>query len=92
MNTPTTTLLDDTLRCIALSGHSVEQIVFIGTESGYSLSWGEFASMIAEHPHIGDVASGHQVFEGSNDLFRIHEFFGLVRFGPEHPATGITDS
>ena len=57
MNTPTTTLLDDTLRCIALSGHSVEQIVFIGTESGYSLSWGEFASMTAEHPHIGDVAS-----------------------------------
>ena len=71
MNKPTTTLLDDTLRCIALSDHTVKQIVFIGTESGYSFSWEEFASMTAQRSHIGDIARDIAIeFSDGNTMWR----------------------
>lgn len=87
MSTPTTTLLDDTLRCIALSGHTVEHIVFIGTESGYSLSWGEFASMTAEHPHIGDVASDLVIeFADGMTMWREYDYdYGCSNWAFQRP-------
>lgn len=82
MNNIISTLLDDTLRCIALSGHTVEQIVFIGTESGYSLSWDEFASMTAQHPHIGEIARDIVIeFSDGKTMWRDATLSGVALIG-----------
>jgi hypothetical protein len=94
MNNIISTLLDDTLRCIALSGHTVEQIVFIGTESGYSLSWDEFASMTALHPHIGEIARDIVIeFSDGKTMWRECDFeWGCSSWAFQRPFTRPTNT
>ena len=42
-------LLNETMTCIRESGHTVKDIIFIGSEdSGYACSWGEFTVLANE--------------------------------------------